>query len=66
MDILSEKYLLQLSFSPARKCQHHHEACYDKRKENGKAVELGIGDYMRQFQAQQAKGKDKTDTPGSK
>jgi len=66
MDVLNEKRLLQLSFSPARKREHHHEACYDKRKDNGKAIELGEGDNMRQFQAQQAKGKDKTDTPGSK
>jgi hypothetical protein len=65
-ETLVETPLLPLTVSPPRKRQHHHKACYDKSKNNGKTIELGKGDNTRQFQAQQAKGKDKTDTPSSK
>jgi len=61
-----ETHLLLLSVSPPRKRQHHQEACHDKSKENGKTIELGEGDDLRQFQAQQAKRQAKTDTPSSK
>lgn len=46
-----ETPLLLLSVSPARKREHHHKACYDKSKNNGKTIELGKGDNTRQFQA---------------
>jgi len=57
-----ETPLLLLSVSPTREGEHHQEACNDKSKENGETIELGEGDEMRLFQAQQAKGKEKKDT----
>ena len=60
-----EKHPPLLDSSPPRKCKPHQEARHDKGKENGKTVELGEWDNMRQFQAQQAKCNEKTHTSGS-
>jgi hypothetical protein len=54
------------SVSPLRKRQHHQKACHDKSENNGKTIEFGEGDDMGHFQAQQDKGKAKTDTPSNK
>ena len=50
-ETLVETPLLLLTISPARKRKHHHKACYNKSKNNGKTIELREGDNTRQFQA---------------